>query len=117
LTPLCTCVGSASQTGSSERTRTMTTAAPIGTATPAIATSDQLPRRLGFWATTAVVVGTIIGSRIFRVPGTVAARSGLAGRDDAGVVLGVVISLCGALALAELAAALPQSGGLFVYLH
>jgi len=32
-------------------------------------------------------------------------------------VLGGVISLCGALALAELAAALPQSGGVFVYLR
>jgi basic amino acid/polyamine antiporter, APA family len=95
----------------------MTTAAPLGTGTPAIPASDQLPRRLGFWATTAVVVGTIIGSGIFRVPATVAAEVGSPVAIMLVWILGGVISLCGALALAELAAALPQSGGVFVYLR
>ena len=79
--------------------------------------SDQLPRRLGLWATTAVVVGTIIGSGIFRVPASVAAQVGSSTAIVLVWVLGGVISLCGALALAELAAALPQSGGVFVYLR
>jgi hypothetical protein len=35
---------------------------------------DVLPRRLGFLATTALVVGTVIGSGIFRVPATVAGQ-------------------------------------------
>jgi APA family basic amino acid/polyamine antiporter len=79
--------------------------------------SDQLPRRLGLWATTAVVVGTIIGSGIFRVPASVAAEVGSSTAIVLVWVLGGVISLCGALSLAELAAALPQSGGVFVYLR
>src|SRR4051812_2048779 len=95
----------------------MTTAAPTGISRPAIPSTDQLPRRLGFWATTAVVVGTIIGSGIFRVPATVAAEVGSPVAIMLVWVLGGVISLSGALALAELAAALPQSGGVFVYLR
>ncbi|HEV2085050.1 MAG TPA: hypothetical protein VGR09_08200, partial [Gemmatimonadales bacterium] len=56
--------------------RPTTTAAPLGPSTAETAASDQLPRRLGLWATTAVVVGTIIGSGIFRVPASVAAEVG-----------------------------------------
>lgn len=81
------------------------------------AAADALPRRLGLVSTTAIVVGTIVGSGIFRVPATVADQ---VGSDSAVVVvwvLGGVISLCGALSLAELAAALPRSGGVFVYLR
>jgi APA family basic amino acid/polyamine antiporter len=95
----------------------MTTATPLEIGTPTIPASDQLPRRLGFWATTAVVVGTIIGSGIFRVPATVAAEVGSPAAIMLVWVLGGVISLSGALALAELAAALPQLGGVFVYLR
>jgi basic amino acid/polyamine antiporter, APA family len=81
------------------------------------APSEGLPRRLGFWATTAIVVGTIIGSGIFRVPATVASEVGSPSAIMLVWVLGGVISLCGALALAELAAAYPASGGVFVYLR
>jgi amino acid transporter len=76
-----------------------------------------LLRRLGFWATTGVVVGTIIGSGIFRVPAAVAADVGSVGGIAAVWVLGGIITLCGALTLAELAAAFPESGGTFVYLR
>jgi amino acid transporter len=81
------------------------------------AASDALPRRLGFLATTALVIGTIIGSGIFRVPAGVAAEVGSSGAVIAVWVLGGVISVCGALSLAELAAAFPRSGGVFVYLR
>ena len=78
---------------------------------------ETLPRRLGFWSTTAVVIGVIIGSGIFRVPGAVAHDVGSV--VGVGVVwsLGGVITLCGALTIAELAAAFPVPGGLFVYLY
>ena len=78
---------------------------------------DQLPRRLGFWATTAIVVGTIIGSGIFRVPAGVATDVGSVAGVATVWVLGGVIALCGALTLAELAAAFPRSGGVYVYLR
>ncbi len=94
------------------------TAAPLDAPTsPHLPLSDSLPPRLGFWATTAVVVGTIIGSGIFRVPASVASEVGSPAAIALVWVLGGVISLCGALALAELAAALPASGGVFVYLR
>src|SRR6187200_2553545 len=70
--------------------------------------ANALPRRLGLVATTAIVVGTIVGSGIFRVPATVADQVGSAEAVVAVWVLGGVISLCGALSLAELAAALPR---------
>jgi len=76
-----------------------------------------LVRQLGFGATTAIVVGTIIGSGIFRSPAGVAAEVGSVGAVATVWIVGGVVTLCGALTLAELAAALPESGGLFVYLR
>ena len=84
-----------------------------GTAAPV----DALPRRLGFWSTTALVAGVIIGSGIFRVSGGVADDAGSVGGVVTVWVLGGIITLCGVLSLAELAAAFPASGGLFVYLR
>jgi amino acid transporter len=81
------------------------------------APDDALPRRLGFLAATGLVVGTIIGSGIFRVPASVAAAVGTPGAVALVWVLGGLISLCGALSLAELGAAFPRSGGVFVYLR
>lgn len=83
------------------------------TSTPA----DQLVRRLGLWSSIGIVIGVTIGSGIFRTPATIAARV-----PDPTLMLGVwlfggVISLCGALSVAELAASLPQTGGWYVYLR
>jgi amino acid transporter len=77
----------------------------------------MLPRRLGFWPATAVTIGVIIGSGIFRVPAVVAGDVGSVTGVAAVWILGGIITLCGALSLAELAAAFPRSGGVFVYLH
>jgi len=75
-----------------------------------------MPRSLGPWGATAVVVGTTIGSGIFRVPATVAGQLHAAGPAMLCWLLGGLISLCGALSVAELGAAFPRSGGLFAYL-
>src|SRR5919107_1429566 len=92
-------------------------AAPIQAPAEPDASADGLLRRLGFLATTGVVIGTIIGSGIFRVPASVAAEVGSPSAIAVVWILGGLISLCGALSLAELAAALPMSGGVFVYLR
>ena len=84
------------------------------TASPAI---TALPRRLGFWETTLIVIGVTIGSGIFRVPASVADAVGSAPAVAAVWVAGGIIALCGALSLAELAAAFPEPGGVFVYLR
>jgi APA family basic amino acid/polyamine antiporter len=86
------------------------------TAVPLEAHSD-LPRRLGFWTAIAVVIGDVIGSGIFRVPAAVATEVGSVPGIMLVWVLGGVITLCGALSLAELAAAMPKAGGVFVYLR
>lgn len=85
--------------------------------TSAHAANAQLVRRLGFWSGTGIVIGITIGSGIFRTPASIAARV-----PDPAVMLGVwlaggLISLCGALSVAELAAALPHTGGWYVYLR
>ncbi|MBA3258258.1 MAG: amino acid permease [Gemmatimonadales bacterium] len=77
---------------------------------------ERLPRRLGLWSAIAVLVGSTIGSGIFRVPAGVAERLGDPGPVMLAWVLGGAIAVCGALTLAELAAALPRSGGVFAYL-
>ena len=84
---------------------------------PTDAAPGALPRTLGFWAATAVVAGNIIGSGIFRVPSGIAADAGSVGGIAAVWILGGVVTLCGALAMAELAAAFPRTGGVFVYLR
>jgi APA family basic amino acid/polyamine antiporter len=77
---------------------------------------ERLPRHLGLWSSIAVLVGSTIGSGIFRVPAGVAARLEEPGPVVLAWVLGGLIALFGALTYAELAGALPRSGGVFAYL-
>ena len=77
---------------------------------------ERLPRSLGLWSAIAVLIGSTIGSGIFRVPAGVAARLGEPGPVLLAWVLGGGIALFGALTYAELAAAMPRSGGVFAYL-
>ena len=76
-----------------------------------------LPRAIGYLDSTAIVVGTIIGSGIFLVPHNVAMHVGTPGSLFAVWVVGGLLSLAGALSLAELGAALPEAGGVYVYLR
>jgi amino acid transporter len=78
---------------------------------------ETLPRRLGLWSAIAVLVGTTIGSGIFRVPSTVAADVGSLGAIALIWLLGALVALFGALTLAELAAMFPRSGGIYVFLR
>ncbi|MBI2187695.1 MAG: amino acid permease [Acidobacteria bacterium] len=77
----------------------------------------QLARRLGFWSAVGIVIGVTIGSGIFRTPAVIAGRVPDPMLMLAVWLLGGVISLCGALSVAELAAALPQTGGWYIYLR
>ena len=80
-------------------------------------TQRTLPRRLGLFSTTAVLIGSTIGSGIFRSPAGIAQR--LPGPLPllAVWVMGGAFALCGALTLAELAGAYPRTGGLYVFLR
>ena len=77
----------------------------------------QLSRRLGFWSSIGFVIGMTIGSGIFRTPAQIAARVPDPFWMLAVWGLGGVVTLCGALSIAELAAALPEAGGLYVFLR
>lgn len=78
---------------------------------------ERLPRRLGVVSAAAVLVGSTIGSGIFRVPATVAEQVGTVGAMGLLWVLGGLFALAGALTLAELAVLYPRSGGIYVFLR
>jgi amino acid transporter len=85
--------------------------------TPPDRWGDRLPRRLGLWSAVAVLVGSTIGSGIFRTPAIIAARVPAPGPMFAVWVLGGLLALCGALTYSELAALFPRSGGVYVYIR
>jgi amino acid transporter len=77
----------------------------------------NLARRIGFWSATGLVIGITIGSGIFRTPAVVASRVPDPTLMMLVWVLGGVISLCGALTVAELAARFPRTGGWYVFVR
>lgn len=77
----------------------------------------ELRRELSLLDATMINVGTMIASAIFVVPATVALELESSGLVLLAWVLGGVVSLFGALCVAELGAAYPEAGGLFVYLR
>ena len=77
----------------------------------------QLSRRLGFWSSAAFVIGMTIGSGIFRTPALIAARVPNPSLMLGVWILGGVVTMCGALSIAELAASLPHAGGLYIFLR
>ena len=80
--------------------------------------SDQpkLKRVLSLLDATMINAGGIIGSGIFMVPATVAMFTGSASLFFMVWIAGGVVSLFGALSVAELGAAMPRAGGQYVYL-
>ncbi|MGA2585636.1 MAG: amino acid permease [Candidatus Aminicenantales bacterium] len=77
----------------------------------------SLPRVLGLWDIVGIVVGGVIGSGIFLVPSTIAAGLGAPLVILAVWVVGGLLSFFGALSFAELGAAIPEAGGIYVYLR
>jgi APA family basic amino acid/polyamine antiporter len=66
---------------------------------------------------TMINAGGIIGSGIFMVPATVALYTMSTSLFFSIWIIGAIISLFGALSVAELGAAMPKSGGQYVYLN
>lgn len=74
-------------------------------------------RRLGLLDTSFLVIGAVVGSGIFMTPGLIAS-----GLPSPGLLLtvwlaGGLVTLCGALAFAELGAMYPMAGGQYIYLR
>jgi APA family basic amino acid/polyamine antiporter len=85
--------------------------------TPATSPARDLPRVLGAWQATAIVVGTIIGSGIFLVPREMMQDVGSSALVYLAWIVGGLLSLFGAMTYAELGAMLPYAGGEYVYLR
>ena len=89
----------------------------VQSATVAQPQGAGLVRKLGLFDSMALVIGVIIGSGIFLVPGSVARQVTSLSGVIAVWVAGGVLSIFGGLALAELGASLPTAGGLYVYIE
>ncbi|MEO8372408.1 MAG: amino acid permease, partial [Candidatus Solibacter sp.] len=82
-----------------------------------MASTGELPRRLGLLDSSAIVVGTIIGSGIFVVPNLVARSLPSEPAIIAAWIFTGILSFFGALAYAELGAMMPATGGQYVFLR
>lgn len=94
----------------------MTTSDNLGARAGAQDQETGLVRGLGLWDSVSLIMGIMIGSGIFLMAGSIALRLDSLRAVAAVWVFGGVLSLCGAMALSELGAALPRAGGLYVYL-
>ena len=81
------------------------------------ATPPAEHRRFGYWAGHFVVVGSMIGAGILTTSGELLRKTGNPGALLALWALGGALALCGALTVAELATALPKSGGDYVFVR
>jgi APA family basic amino acid/polyamine antiporter len=79
--------------------------------------APDLLRELNVWHSTAIVVGTIIGSGIFLVPAEMMQAVGSARLVYLAWIVGGLLSFFGALTYAELGALRPWAGGEYVYIR
>lgn len=79
--------------------------------------SSSLKKSITYLEAVALVIGVIIGSGIFLKPGKVFAAAGSPLMGLAAWVIGGIITLASALTIAEIAAAIPKTGGLYTYLE
>jgi APA family basic amino acid/polyamine antiporter len=79
---------------------------------------SELKRTIGRRDLSLLVIGSVIGSGIFLVPGGVLSKSGgIVGVAMAVWLFGGLLSLLGALTYSELGAMNPGSGGLYLYVR
>ena len=79
--------------------------------------SASLKRQLGLWSAVAVLIGSTIGSGIFRSPAGIADKLPGPLPLMSVWVAGGLFALCGALTLAELSGAFPETGGAYVFIR
>lgn len=84
---------------------------------PATPPAHVLPRAIGPWIGIAIVVGTVIGSGVFRKPSAVAQNVPDVWMVAAVWIMGGLLTLLGTLVLAEIAVLFPLSGGNYIFLR
>lgn len=80
-------------------------------------TTTEFRRVLGPWSASALITGAMIGTGIFFFVSDVAVRLPSRAAILTAWAVGAAVASCGALCLAELAAAYPQTGGIYVFLR
>ena len=83
----------------------------------ALESNGKLPRTIGWRTAAAVVIANMIGTGIFTTSGFIARDTGSPRILLALWLASGLISLTGALAYAELGAAMPEAGGEYVFLR
>lgn len=78
---------------------------------------SSLPRRIGWFTASCVLVSNVVGTGIFTTTGFMARDLGHPGLILFIWLMGGLIALAGALSYSELGTALPVAGGEYVYLH
>jgi APA family basic amino acid/polyamine antiporter len=89
----------------------------VSAANDAVASPPTLRKELNLFDAVAIVVGTIIGSGIFLIPSFIAAQLNSLWAVLLVWVVGGILTLSGALSLAELGSIFPGTGGLCTYLR
>src|SRR5512135_769953 len=84
---------------------------------PVDKTKIALPRILSLWDVVMIVIGGVIGSGIFLSPSEIASAVPAPLLMLAVWVVGGLLSFFGAVAFAELGAAMPEAGGIYVFLR
>jgi APA family basic amino acid/polyamine antiporter len=82
-----------------------------------VASPPSLRKELNLFDAAAIVVGTVIGSGIFLIPSSIAAQLSSLGAVLLVWVIGGLLTIFGALSLAELGSMYPGTGGLCTYLR
>jgi APA family basic amino acid/polyamine antiporter len=77
----------------------------------------EFRRVLGPWSTSALIAGAMIGTGIFLFVSDVAQHLPSRTAILAAWIVGALVASCGALCLAELAAAYPKTGGIYIFLR
>jgi APA family basic amino acid/polyamine antiporter len=78
---------------------------------------DGLQKTIGFVPALAIVIGMVIGSGVFFKPHAVFTATGAPGLGLIAWVVGGIITIAGGLTAAEIAAAIPKTGGMVAYLE
>ncbi len=77
--------------------------------------NSALTKKLGFWASTSLIIGSIIGAGVFMKPSGMAVQLGSPIWLTVIWIFAGMFSLFGALIYAELGAMIPETGGIYAY--
>ena len=99
------------------RTPVSEAAALLGTSAANPASSPRMVQSLGLFSSTALVIGSMVGSGIFIVDADIARGTGSPALYLGAWIITGMLTMIGALSYGELAAMMPKAGGQYVYLR